>query len=289
MIIDCHTHVWESPEQLGRWTSATAGRQRGPRSRCPDADIERHLRAAEPVDMSIVLGFRSYYLGAHVPNDYVAGYVRQYPDRVVGFAGVDPTHHVEAVRDIVRARSELGLKGVSVSPAAQNFHPSATCAMKVYAEAERIGLPVFFDQHVSLAPDSKMEYARPFLLDEVAREFPNLRIVISKMGHPWIEETIVLLGKHANVFADVGGLLDNFWLTYNAMLAAHQAGVMDRVLFGSNFPYTAAATGIETLYSINQFCHGTNLPTIPREQLRQVVERNTLELLGIEAPPAATS
>jgi len=62
--------------------------------------------------------------------------------------------------------------------------------------------------------------------------------------------------------------------------------VMDKLLFGSDFPYRLPAECIEALYSINQLSHGTNLKTIPREQLRGIVERDTLSLLGIE-PPAA--
>ena len=116
-----------------------------------------------------------------------------------------------------------------------------------------------------------MEFARPYLIDEVAREFGDLKIVISQLGYPWTDETLVLLGKHSNVYADLSGLLQHPWHAYNTLLSAYQDGVIDKVLFGSNFPYTSAAECIEALYSFNQFCHGTNLPTVPREQLRQMV------------------
>lgn len=276
MIVDCHTHVWEGPEQLGRCCPTGTSRRA-----LPDADVHRHFVAAEPVDKSVVLGFRSHYLGANVPNDYVARYVRQHPERLVGFAGVDPSRPQEAVREISRAHDELGMRGITISPAAQDIHPASTAAMKLYAEATRLRMPIVFDGNGLAAPGAKMEFARPYLLDEVAREFPDLRLVISHLGHPWVEETIVLLGKHANVYADVGGLLHNHWQSYNALLAAHHADVMEKLLFASNFPFTSAAACIEALYSVNQFTHGTHLPTIPREQLRRIVERNTLELLGI--------
>ena len=121
----------------------------------------------------------------------------------------------------------------------------------------------------------------PFLLDEVARTFPKLRLVISQLGQPWIDETVFLLGKHANVFADVSGLLRRPWQAYNALVSAFQYGVIDKLLFGSDFPYTDAAECIETLYSLNQIAHGTNLPVVPREALRGIVERDTLTLLGL--------
>lgn len=284
MIVDCHTYVWERAEQLGRTAPAVTGRLRAAGVR-NTVDTERHFQATEPVDKTIVLGFRSYYLDAHVPNDYLARYVRQHPDRLVGFAGVDPSRPREAVRATLEAHESLGLKGIVVCPAAQDYHPASTQAMKIYAEAERLRMPVLFDQGLLMTPSAKMEYARPYLLDEVAREFPNLKIVISQLGYPWVEETIVLLAKHPNVYGDISGLMQDFWNSYKVLLSAAQMNVIDKLLFGSNYPFTSAAACIEALYSMNRFCQGTNLPTIPREQLRRIVERDTLAVLDI-APPS---
>ncbi len=281
MIVDCHTHIWESVEQLGRGTGLGSARGRGS-PRPPRASKSDHLAAARPIDKSIVLAFKSHYLGADVPNDYVANYVRQHPDRLIGFASVDPTRVHEAIDDLRHAREKLGLQGLTLWPAAQDFHPSSTSAMRVYTEACRLGMPVMFHQDIQASPTAKMEFARPSLIDEAAREFPDLKIIISQLGYPWTDETIVLLGKHPNVFADVSGLVEHPWHAYGALLAAFQAGIMDGLLFGSNFPYSTPARCIESLYSINQACHGTNLPTIPREQLRQIVERDALTLLGLE-------
>jgi uncharacterized protein len=58
--------------------------------------------------------------------------------------------------------------------------------------------------------------------------------------------------------------------------------VIDKLLFGSNFPFTDATDCIEQLYSINQIAQGTNLPVVPRESLRGIVERDALGLLGLE-------
>lgn len=290
MIVDCHTYVWERPEQLGRCASVLAGRLRAAGRKLPaETDAEHHYQASEPVDKTFVLGFRSHYLEANVPNDFLARYVRQHPDRLVGFAGVDPSRPKEAIRAAIEAHDSLGLKGLTVAPAAQDFHPTSTQAMRLYAEADRLRMPVIFDQVMLMTPSAKMEYARPALLDEVAREFPNLKIVISQLGYPWIEETLVLLAKHPNVYGDVSGLLQDFWQSYKALLGAVQTGVIDKLLFGSNFPFASAASCIEALYSMNRFCHGTNLPTIPREQLRRIVERDTLAALGIpgDGTPAA--
>jgi predicted TIM-barrel fold metal-dependent hydrolase len=218
---------------------------------------------------------------ARIPNDAVAGYVAQYPDRLIGFAGVDPSAPQEAIAEMDRAREELSMLGVGVAPAAQDFHPSDSQAMLVYAAAAERRLPVVFHTGVYVASATKLEYARPVLLDEVAREVPDLKMVIAHLGHPWELETIALLAKHANLFAETSWLLREPWRAYQALLSAHQCGVIDKLLFGSGFPGAAASSCIEALYSINHLVHGTNLPTIPREQLRGIVERDTLSLLGI--------
>jgi uncharacterized protein len=293
MIVDCHTHIWQSPDQLGQWDmgdSARSSRQPRPARFSPSgkanwrsvpaADADHHWAQNSLVDKSIVLGFKSKYLQAEVPNSYVAQYVNRFPQKLIGFAGVDPTER-SAVDELRAAHFDLKLRGVTLSPANQDFHPSDSRAMRVYAEAERLGMPILLHPVGQYSEQSKLEFARPYLFDEVARTFPKLRLVIAQLGQPWVDETICLLGKHANVYADVSGLLSRPWQAYNALILAHQSQVIDKLLFGSDFPYTAVTDCIETLYSINQLAQGTNLPVVPREALRGIVERDALGLLGL--------
>jgi len=291
MIVDCHTHVWQSPDQLGQLDLGDLpkrSRVQAPRispnrtiwRAMPSADVEHHWAQSGTVDKSIVLGFKSRYLRAEIPNQYVADYVRRFPQKLIGFAGIDPTER-GAVGEVKAAKSELQLRGLTISPANQDFHPTDSRAMRVYAEAERLGMPVLIHPGSQFTEHSKLEFGRPHLLDEVARSFPQLRIVIAQLGQPFVEETILMLGKHPNVFADVSGLLRRPWQAYNALVSAYEYGVIDKLLFGSDFPYTNATECIETLYSINQLAQGTNLPVVPREALRGIVERDTLALLGL--------
>lgn len=287
MIVDCHTHVWQSPEQLGDGALAELSRPTvvaGQKMRLlPQADTANHLLAAEPADRTFVLGFRSQYLGAQIPNDYIADYCREHADKMIGFAGIDPTES-DAVDQVTHVSHDLHLKGLCICPAAQDFHPSDTRAMAVYERAAALHLPIIFYPGTHLSPKTKMEYARPHLLDEVARAFPNLKIVVSHMGYPWVDEMLVLLGKHQNVYSDVAALLRRPWIAYDALVRAHQFQVIDKLLFGSDFPFTTAGECIETLYTINQTTMGTNLPTVPRESLRGIVERDAMSLLGIQMP-----
>ena len=291
MIVDCHTHIWQSPEQLGQLVLGESGRiawtraarlpaePAGPRG-LPPGDADYHWSQASAVDKAIVLGFKSRYLRADIPNRYVSEYVNRYPDKLIGFAGIDPTDPA-ACDELRMVHAELHLRGITLSPPNQDFHPTDTRAMAVYEVAEQLGMPIVIHPLSPSAEQSKMEFGRPYLLDEVARSFPRLHIVVAQLGQPWVDETICLLAKHANVFADVSGLLRRPWQAYNTLLSCHQYGVMDKLLFGSDFPYTSATACIEAMYSLNQVAAGTNLPTEPRETLRGVVERDTLLLLGL--------
>ncbi|MEM8874510.1 MAG: amidohydrolase family protein [Planctomycetota bacterium] len=281
MIIDCHTHVWQSPEQLGRATLGGVPPRTGKRQgNTPAADPDAHFQQTRQVDKAFVLGFKSKYLEADVPNRVVADYCGRDPQRLFGFAGIDPTQEA-AVDELQLAHEELGLRGVTVSPANQDFHPADTRAMDLYAKAEKLGMPILFHPGGPMTEASKLSYSRPHLIDEVARNFPGLRIVIAQLGQPWIEEAILLLAKHRNVYADVSVLTSRPWLAYNALINTFQAGVMGKLLFGSDFPFADAQQCIQTLYSLNQMVQGTNLPVIPREELRGIVERDALELLNL--------
>lgn len=285
MIVDCHTHIWKSPEQLGQAAGSLGAGSLATGNRnddLPDAAPEQHLAACEPVDIAIVLGFRSSFLQANVPNDFVAEHVRAHGEKFIGFAGIDPAEPIEAIDELVRSHDELGLKGMAVAPAAQDFHPSSTGAMRVFARAAELNMPVLFHHGRLVSPAAKMEFARPVLIDEIARELPDLKIIVAHMGFPWIDECVALLGKQPNVYADISGLLRSPWSAYNALLSAFEYGVMDRLLFGSGFPFASATASIEALYSINQITHGTGLPLVPREHLRAIVEHNALDLLGID-------
>ena len=292
MIVDCHTHIWQSPDQLGQLDLGEAprpGAKRSPRfspsgksqwRTVPAGDPDHHWAESAVVDKSIVLGFKSKYLQAEIPNSYVAEYVNRFPQKLIGFAGIDPTER-SALDELHAARDHLLLRGITLSPANQDFHPCDTRAMRLYAEAEKLAMPILVHPVGQFTEQSKLEFARPQLFDEVARTFPMLRIIFAQLGQPWLEETICLLGKHTNVYADVSGLLSRPWQAYNALVAAHESQVIEKLLFGSDFPYTSITECIEALYSINQLAQGTNLPVVPRESLRGIVERDALGLLGL--------
>lgn len=281
MITDVHTRVWDNADQLGRAEETLRRRPNKPWQR-PDASPDAHHQAMHPVRSALILGFDSVYLGASISHEQVASYVCKDPAKYLGVAGIDPTRG-DAVKSLERAR-ELGLVGVTVSPAAQACHPSDTRAMELYEACQAMRVPVLFESATLLARDAKLEFAQPYLLDEVARSFPELKIVVSSLGDPWVHQCLTLIDKHPTVYADLSDMATRPWQLYNALILAHQQDATKRILFGSNYPFCEPEKAILSIYSINTFTQGTPLPSIPREQLRSIVERDTLACLGMREP-----
>ncbi len=291
MIVDLHTRIWDSVEALGATVAQTYRRRRGEPWQHTDASLAAHAAAMEPIEYAAVLGFESHLLGASIDAEQVHRAVQARPGQNVGFVGIDPTLGKPVAK--LEAALDLGLVGLTMSPAAAGFHPADTHAMDLYEACQAKGVPVLIESNAMLSQDAKLEFAIPYLLDEVARSFPDLKLVLSSFGLPWIDQCVTLMAKHPNVYADVSGLVVQSWQLYNAMVQAFQAGVMNQVLFGSGFPFGDPQKAIVTLYSVNVTSQGTPLPSVPREQLRTVVERDTLAELGIAKPvgekTAATS
>jgi predicted TIM-barrel fold metal-dependent hydrolase len=201
---------------------------------------------------------------------------------MVGFALVEPTKDKTGVKNLASVTGKLGLKGVVLYCSSFGFHPAHSRAMQFYESAQELGLPVFFHNGQPVVPGAVLDYAQSYLLDEVARTFPDLKIVIGTMGMPFVEQTLSMVAKHENVYADLTIRPSNIWQVYNIVMAAYEHGVMNKLLFGSGFPASSPGQCIETLLGFNKLLGDTNLPSVPRGNIRSIVECNTLQMLGIE-------
>jgi hypothetical protein len=284
MIIDAHTHIWQSLEQLGPQISAHLRQRLGQPWDQIDASPQAHQAATREISAAFIWGFRSRHLGAEVPNPLIASCVAADPDRLYGFAGVDPMD--DHCMDRLESAAAMKLSGVVVSPADGNYHPAHSRALRLFEQCQRMNMPVMVEQGGRFCRDSHLEYAQPHLFDEVARAFPQLRIVLAHVGHPWTDSALALLAKHRHVYATLSALTHRPWQLYNVLLSAHQLDVTDRLLFGSDFPHHSPRKAIEAVYFINQFAHGSALPVIPRHRLRSIVERDALECLGLRRSAA---
>jgi hypothetical protein len=126
-------------------------------------------------------------------------------------------------------------------------------------------------------------------MDQVAIEYPDLKIVLAHLGHPWEGEAIAAIRRNPNLFADISALYYRPWQFYNSMrlLAEYRADA--KVLFGSDFPFTTSGDSLNALRRINDVLGQSGLPRVPDELAEGIINRDALTLLGLKDPRKAAA
>jgi len=176
--------------------------------------------------------------GALISNDEVAGFIARYPDRFAGLAAVDLYRPMEAVRELRRCVKTLGFKGLRIVQWLWNLPPTDRRYYPLYAECVELDVPVCL-QVGHTGPLMPSEPGRPIpYIDEVALDFPGLRIVCGHIGYPWTVEMIAVATKHVNVFIDTSAYTVK---RYPPELAVYmKKHGSKKVMFGTNYPMVSA-------------------------------------------------
>ncbi len=215
-------------------------------------------------------------------NDYIAAVVRSAPKRFIGFASVNPMYQGTdaAVEELERAVTELGLTGVKLYPMYQHWAANdPKVAFPIYAKADALGIPVMIHQAGSTRIDAKLELGRPALLDDVGREFRNLRVIIAHCGLPWVDEALYLLTKHPHFFADLSYLLATLTRRdlFLMLSRCEPAFVpLEKLFFGSDYPgflYDPVKLR-DKLASVNKEAAAVALPPIPEAKIAGILGDN---------------
>lgn len=283
-ITDIHTHLALEEHFIGDTFFAEAIRGGGSK-RGFVADYQRHLEEEmSQVEKAVVFGLNAKASGVVVPNSYIANYADMYPDKIIGFSCVDP-NQPDAAQELEYCTRELKLKGLKLGPIYQHFHPSdEKAAYPVYETAQKLGIPIIWHMGTSFVQKGPLEYTRPALLEQIALDFPELKMVIAHMGHPWEADTIVLIRKQPNVYADISALYYRPWQFYNMLVLAMEYKVTHKMFFGTDFPVTTPLQSIAGIKDICRFWQGSTLPVIPDEILDGIIYNDCLGKLGIELP-----
>jgi predicted TIM-barrel fold metal-dependent hydrolase len=172
-----------------------------------------------------------------------------------------------------RAEDRAGVPG---RPPARRASSSRLRAGPVARPSDRLASGNHF---VRTAP---LSAAQPIAIDEVATRYRDLRIVIAHMGHPWILDTVVVVRKHPNVYADVSALHVRPWQLYNALRTAIEYGVWAKLLFGSDFPFFTPVETAAGLRAVADVWRPASLPPVDEAMVEELIERDGLALLGID-------
>jgi predicted TIM-barrel fold metal-dependent hydrolase len=282
MIVDVHTHVGEYPGHISEQFASEA------RAAWKDAklgcSLDDHYRGAlADVDVAVALAFNAPAAGFVVPNDYVAEYVARDPSRLVGFGAVDPSDP-GAIDELERMKNDLGLVGCKLGPIYQNVDPLSRSFLRVCEALQRLDLPMLIHQGTTFSRAGSLLYAQPLLLDEIALRYPELKIVIAHVGHPWVDEAIAVVRRHPFVFTDVSALVTRPWQLYQAFVTAVEYRVEHKLLFGTDFPFFSARQTIEGLRAVTGNAFGAGMPVVDPQVVEDIINRPSLELLGIEVP-----
>lgn len=287
MIIDVHTHFFRPEADFGPALRADMARCGVDSAVWGDVG-ERHLETTRAADVAVVFGLQAAATGWNIPNDAVAAHVTRAPERLLFFAAVDPAQR-NCMEELERCHHDLGAVGVKLAPLYQNVHPCDPRCREIYRYCTRHRLPILFHVGTSFVVGTLLDYSRPVHFDAVAVEFPELRLVLAHLGHPWEGETIAVIRRHPHVFADLSALYYRPWQFYNSMRLLVEYRAEHKVLFGSDYPFTTTGSSLAGVRGVNDILAQSGLPPIPTEVIEGIIHRDALNLLGLPHPARAVT
>jgi len=168
-----------------------------------------------------------------IPYEVVAALCREYPDRFRGLAGINPHDGMDGVRELERAVTEDGFIGAHIDVYGFDVPLNNRRFYPFYAKCAELGVPVVMQVGHSAIPTPN-KHGKPLLLDDIAIDFPELKLVGAHTGWPWTEELIALAWVHPNVYIGTTGYAPAYWdESLVHFLQAHGRG---KVMWGTNYP-----------------------------------------------------
>jgi predicted TIM-barrel fold metal-dependent hydrolase len=280
MIIDVHSHAWRYPDHFTDDFRQQARRARAGVEVDLTVRLEDYQRAASEPVRTIVFGGKARLSGLWVDDQYVADYVAAHSDQLIGFLSLDPTQ--QGWEDELQfGHQELKLRGIKLMPMYAGFRPDEPRLDALWGYAQRHHLPVLLHAGTTFVAQAPLEFTLPRHLDPVATRFPDLPIIMAHLGHPYEGECIVTARKHPNLFADISALHYRPWQFYNSLMLVQEYGVWDKVLFGTDYPFTTVDATVAGLRGLNRMLGGTSLPRLSAEAIERMIYRDSLAVLGL--------
>lgn len=242
MITDCHIHI--EPIELFKPHALALMK----RKRANFDEIEEYCRSPKAflkyldrcgVDRAALINYVAPEVIGFTPavNQFVADYTKYDPKRLISCGSLHPRHTTNIMADVEHIL-RLGLRMIKIHPPHQLLFPNDYLhGVKeleiIYRAAEANGIPVMFHTGTSIFPGARNKYGDPIYVDDVAVDFPKLKILLAHGGRPlWMDTAFFLIRRHANVYLDISGIPPKTLLTYFPRLDE----IAHKTLFGTDWP-----------------------------------------------------
>lgn len=280
MITDIHSHAWPFPDAFREDFIRQASAAKAGETVDLTIRLEDYRSAAPPSTRTVVFGGKARLSGLWVDDDYVADYVAQDPEHLTGYLSIDPTQHGWE-SEMRRGHEELGLCGVKLLPMYAGFGVDDERLEPLWKYARDKQLPVLLHTGTTFVRQAPLKFTLPRLIDPVATRYPEIRFVLAHLSHPYEGECVVTIRKHPNVYADISALHYRPWQLYNSLMLVQEYGVWNKVLFGSDYPFTTVNESIDGLRQLNDVLEGTCLPRLNQGEIENLIYRDAFDILGL--------
>jgi uncharacterized protein len=281
MIIDVHSHFWEYPRDFTADFREQAKRARAGVEVDLTVRYEDYRASATADTRTIVFGGKARLSGMWVDDHHVADYVAAHADTLIGFLSVDPTQ-AGWEDELHEGHEDLGLRGIKLLPMYGGFHPADERLEPLWLYAAKHRLPVLLHTGTTFVSQALLEHTLPRHIETVALRYPDVKIILAHLGHPYEGECVVTIRKHPNVFADISALHYRPFQFFHSLMLVQEYGVWHKVLFGTDYPFTTVNATLDGLRAMNRMVEGTNLPRLDEARIEEMIHRDTLPLLGLE-------
>lgn len=252
-VIDFHFHVTTADEYSDwflNWLRVYAGEDTLAHLRhvlsSPQAMLE--YLDEQGIDYAVALAETNPLSTGTSPNERVAGFCQD-SERLIPFANVNPFVTADLVSELRRCVSDLGFRGLKLYPTYQHFYANDVRLYPLYAEAQRLGVPIMLHTGSSVFRGARLKYGDPLYLDDVVVDFPELTIIMAHSGRGfWYDAAFFLAQLHPNLYMEITGLPPQKLPIYFPNLERN-AG---KIIFGSDWPAVTDIKGnIATVRSLD--------------------------------------
>lgn len=217
-----------------------------------------------------------------VPNEEVAAFAAENSDIMIAFASVDPMRGQDAVNEARLLIRSGGIRGFKLHPPLQQFAPNDRAAYPFYEVMNEFKMPVIFHTgHSGIGTGMpggggvRLKYGNPMDIDDVAVDFPDMKIIMAHPSFPWQDEAISVCMHKPSVYIDLSGWSPKYFsptlIQYANSLLKH------KMLFGSDYPLITPDRWLADFEKIN----------IKDEVRPLILRENAIKLFGFGDKSAA--